>query len=210
MIINEVVGMKTKVYFFRLMVGLTALFIGVSLYFVWQGISAQSVSAIPDLVKPVASASPVFVPLPPNEIKDLITEEPKTDEEAAYEFYPDGDYYPLDELPKVFNNIDFLEIAANDWSDYDGSENYQPKPIVPKGALHTEIEYKFAKISINNRLISFETEKVKGINYTFVGEYPKDGKFGNDEWVDLQGILKKFKNGKEVAKSKIGFVVAGC
>lgn len=202
--------MKAKVYFFRVIIGITALLIGIGFYFIWQKVSAQSASAIPDMVKPVASASPVFVPLPVNEKTDSISEENRPDEEPSYQFYPDGEYYPLNEQSKVFKDIEFLEIEANDWTDYGESENYQPKPIVPKGALHTKIEYKIAKISINNRIISFETEKIKGINYIFVGEYLKDGKSENDEWVDLQGVLTKMKNGKVVAKSEIGFVAGGC
>lgn len=202
--------MKAKVYFFRVIIGITALFIGVSFYFIWQKVSAQSVSAIPDLVKPVASASPIFVPLPINEKTDSISEENTPDEETSYEFYPDGEYYPLNEQLKGFKDIEFLEIEANDWSNYGESENYQTKPIVPKAALHTKIEYKIAKISINNRIISFETEKIKGVNYIFVGQYPKEGELENDEWVDLKGVLTKIKNGKVVAKSEIGFVVSGC
>ena len=200
--------MKTKVYFFRLTVGLTALFLGLGIYFVWQKISAQTVSAIPALVKPVAASSPIFVPLPPLEKTNLVNEEAKTEEETESEFYPDGNYYTSEELPKSFRNIESLSIEANDWSNYGESENYDPKPMLAKGFLQGDTEYKFVKISINNRLISFETEKKNGISYTFVGEFPKESADGASG--DLKGVLKKFKDGKQIAKSKVEFYVSGC
>ncbi|NJM53786.1 MAG: hypothetical protein HC846_10615 [Blastocatellia bacterium] len=122
--------MKTKVYFFRLTVGLTALFLGLGIYFVWQKISAQTVSAIPALVKPVAASSPLFVPLPPLEKETSLNQEVKTEEETESEFYPDGNYYPSEEIAKSFRNIEFLSIEANDWSNYGESENYNPEPML--------------------------------------------------------------------------------
>lgn len=198
--------MKTKVYFFRLIIGLSAFVLSVVIYFIWQGFPAKSVTAIPSVVKPVAESSPVFVPLPPPETTVAV----ENNEEPADEFYPDGEFYPQDDLPKAFKDIEVLEIEANDWSDYGENNNYKPKPILAKGLLHTKTEFKFTKISINNRLISFETTSVKGIKYTFVGEYPKNAENSEDDGVDLKGVLRKFKDGKEIAKSKMGFYVSGC
>jgi hypothetical protein len=195
--------MEVRNDFFRLVVGLSAFALGIGVYFIWQSSPAETVTAVPNTVKPFAESSPIFVPLPPP-LETAVENEA----EPADEFYPDGSFYPDGELPKAFKDIEVLMIEATDW--YDEKDNYKPKPMLVKGSLHTKNQFKFAKISINNRLISFETTTVKGIKYTFVGEYQKNPESSENDGIDLKGMLKKFKDGKEIGSSKMGFYASGC
>lgn len=193
--------MKTKLYFFRLIIALIALVIGLGVYRLVEHYQQSFEEQETCLTQPY-----YFVPDKTPELS--ANDSVKTDSQDS-EFYPDGEYYPNEEdLVDGFRNLEELTIEANDWAN---AEDYnKPQPILPKGTLKAGKSYKFAKISINNRIISFETENKKGVSYSFIGEFPKEQSDG-DEWlVGISGFLRKFRDGKQVAKIKINFYVGGC
>ena len=200
--------MKAKVYFFRLIIGLSTFGLGIGVYFVWQSFPAQTVEAIPNMVKPVAVASPIFMSLQP--VTDSKADEAVENiEEKEDEFYAGGDYYLIGNSPKGFEDFESLSISTDDWDD----KLEKLAPTAPKGSLFTKKEHKFTRIAINNRWLSFKTEKINGISYEFIGNYPKEEISLNngEDFVYLQGRLIKFKDGKKVAEIEVKFgAIDGC
>lgn len=54
--------------------------------------------------------------------------------------------------------------------------------------------------------ISFTTIEVSGVRYAFVGQYLGEPAEESGAFTYLQGVLRKFKNGKLAAEAKVGFV----
>lgn len=203
--------MKVRIYFFRIIVGLMTFTAGLGIYFVWQNFPAPTVSKISPMVSPIASASPVFVSFPPVTQTNNPVNKTVENEETEENFYPDGDYYLIGDLPKAFRDFDYLTVNANKHeAEKDGTSSW--KPMVTEGFIFTKTKFKFVRISINNRQISFETEKVNGVSYKFTGVYPKEDFSLNDgeDYIALQGRLTKFKDGKKIATIKAKFGVIEC
>jgi hypothetical protein len=208
--------MKTKKYLFRLVVGLLTLALGVGVYYFFVYIENNNVNENDEKhcfnSQPVAEESEiskVFTNVP--EIADLKIHDEVTSDET---FYPDGSYCLFKEdLPKGLRDIDFINIEANEWNESD--DEIPPKPIAPKGFIGISkksglSELKFTKISLNNRLITFETERKNGIHYSFTGEFPKEQNDGNEWSVDLKGLLRKYRDGKQIAKISVRFQAECC
>jgi hypothetical protein len=199
-IASEVVNMKTKTYFFRLIIALIALVIGLGVYRIVERFqqSFDEHDACLNQPQNVIQVAPKEQPVETAPIQEDLQDS---------EFYPDGEYYPSEEdLVDGFRNLEELTIEANDWTE--ATDDIPPKQISPKGMLKAGNEFNFTKISINNRLISFETEKINGIKFTFVGNFLDPSDFeGNPP---LSGILTKYKDGKIVAKREFGFYADGC
>ena len=53
--------------------------------------------------------------------------------------------------------------------------------------------------------LSFTTVEMKGVKYTFEGEYLDDPAEEDGGYTYLRGVLSKFKGGKLVAEAKAGF-----
>ncbi len=194
--------MKTKTYFFRLIIALIALVIGLGVYRIVERFQ-QSFEEQETCLHQPQNVIPIAT-------KEETVETKSVQEDSQnYQFYPDDTYYTWDEnLPDGFRNLRYLTIETTDWINT--KEDNKPQPILPKGELQAGKEYKFNKISINNRLISFETQKINGIHFTFVGTFPEDLVDETDHPIDLKGVLSKYKNGKLVAKHKVDFYVGGC
>jgi hypothetical protein len=194
--------MKTKVYFFRLIIALIALVIGLGVYRIVERYQ-QSFEVEERCLNQTLTENPFALKQEP-----LVTIVTNNDTQDS-EFYPDGEYYPSEEdLVDGFRNIEELTIEASDWTD--ATDNIPPKQISPKGMLKAGKEYNFKKMSINNRFISFETEKIKGVNFIFIGSFPDDSTFDEKHSADLIGVLAKYNDGKLVAKHEFGFYVPGC
>lgn len=192
--------MKTKHYFFRLIIALIALVIGLGVYRLvehyQQSFEEQETCLnLPQNVMPIAAK------------EEQVETNPIQKERQPDEFYPDGEYFPDEEdLVDGFRNLEELTVEANDWTN--ATEDVPPIPVLPKGSLKTDKFYNFVKISINNRLLSFETEKINGIKFTFIGNFSGPSDFeGNPP---LEGILTKYKNGKLIVQKSIGFYTDGC
>lgn len=197
--------MKTKVYLFRLIVGLLALTLGISVYFIWQSFTIQTVSEVSQTEQPVleiVKAQPIF------EVVKPASELPKEEETIPTEFEPEGDYYLIGSSPKAFRDFDLISVTTNDYVEKKDGSSYA-NPIPPKGHIYTKIQHKFTRINISNRQISFETESKNGISYKFTGHFPEEYEDKNlNDWISLEGDLIKLKDGKKVAqmKAKFGYV----
>ncbi|MEO5857395.1 MAG: hypothetical protein ABIR33_00455, partial [Pyrinomonadaceae bacterium] len=74
--------------------------------------------------------------------------------------------------------------------------------------------FEFARVAVNNREISFETKTNNGISYQFVGDFPLSAEYILCDrppcTADLEGKLKKLKNGKVIAELDAKFYYNGC
>lgn len=198
--------MKTKVYFFRLLIAVSTFVLGLGSYLAINYFQTETIEDEPHCSaqnnQPVEPISQILV------TKNEITENNK---EIENEFIPDGDYYLIGELSKDFKDFDYLEITANEYeSEKDGTSYW--KPIPPKGFIFTKTKFNFSRIQINNRQISFETNRIKGVSYTFIGTYPKNVSLNDGEdFVAIQGRLTKYKDGKKITEIEVNFgEIDGC
>jgi len=85
-------------------------------------------------------------------------------------------------------------------------------PIPPKGYVFTSKEFKFTRINIAGKQISFETQMKKGISYQFAGKFADEPKATDEkDYPELIGRLIKMRDGKKIAKSKVSFgIMCGC
>lgn len=200
--------MKTKIYLFRLVVAVMTLTLGVGVYFIWQFLTAQTVSDISQLEKTVSEIEKVQ---PMTEINKTEDDLPATEETVEDEFDAEGNYYLIGDLPKDFKDFYSLSVITSNYEVKDDGSAYA-SPIPPEIELYSKIKYKFTRININNRQISFETEGKNGISFQFTGYFPEqyeDEK--SKEWVSLEGTLTKLKNGKKVAETQAKFgYIHGC
>jgi hypothetical protein len=134
---------------------------------------------------------------------------------AEPEFYTEGDFYIIGDLPKGFKDFRILRIITHDYEKASVENNYEGVPIPPEGYLEAKKEFNFTRIKIADKKISFETETKGGISYRFVGEFieaemievkDKDGEY--TDYVVLKGRLKKMRDGKNIAESEIKLAIA--
>ncbi|HRH45512.1 MAG TPA: hypothetical protein PKY82_27990 [Pyrinomonadaceae bacterium] len=192
--------MKIKVYLFRLIAGVVTLTLGIGIYFIWQALIT---------VNPIVKVTPVI------ESSQTVSEIKQSENEAVEntedEFYPDGEYYLITDSLENFEDLDNLQIEAHEYiTKKDGTSDW--KPIPPKGYFLRKSKFKFTRIAIANREISFETQKIKGISYKFTGYYPKNLSFNDGEdFVAIQGVLSKYKDGKKISEMEVKFrEIDGC
>jgi hypothetical protein len=168
------------------------------------------ITTVASLSKPASVPESLVVPAAAPErvvdLPDLRNEPPPTPED----FDPTGPYSVATEnLTVAFADIEFLEIATHEYVEHDGK--YISRPIVPSGSLHTKKSFKFNKIAVNNRTISFETVTKDGTSYRFVGDFPLSLQETYCEECEyppaLKGRLKKLKNGKVVSELEAKFYV---
>jgi hypothetical protein len=203
--------MKIKIYLFRLAITLTTFFFAVTVFNALHFFQAQvfALRAEQPVKVPIAEPKGMrsdteFVEQIKNEQAE-ITQQPETVFDATGSYYFDGE-----KPPKGFENFDFLEIIARDYET--GSNEYVGgAPIPPKGFVQTKKPYKFVRISIGDKEISFETEKISGISYRFDGRFRSDDSYlSGENAADLTGRLVKLKNGKKIAEAKAEFFAGGC
>ena len=53
--------------------------------------------------------------------------------------------------------------------------------------------------------LTFTTEKLGGVRYTFKGEYLEDSEEEQGQYITLKGVLTKYRDGQKVASSSLGF-----
>jgi hypothetical protein len=194
--------MKTKTYFFRLIIALIALVIGLGVYRIVERFQHSFEEKDACLNQPQNA-----IPIAPKE--QPAETAPIQEDLQDLAFYPDGEYYPWEEhMPDGFKNFDELTIETQDWSNI--SKDTLPRATLPNGMIKAGREYNFAKVSINNRDIFFETESINGIKFTFFGNFPEDVGDETDHPINLRGVLTKYKNGKVVAKHSFDFFVPDC
>jgi hypothetical protein len=205
--------MKTKIYLFRLIIGAMTLTLGIGAFFAWQFLAVRTDQEISQLEKPVFEIEKVQpVAIVSTSAPDMPQPDlPNDEENAKVDFDPDGSYYVLGDLPKAFRDFQSLDIATSDYQTREDGSVYAV-PVPPAIYLHTETKYNFTRININNRNISFETQSKNGTRYRFVGVFPEEYEDKiSKEWISLEGILTKLRNGKKVAETKARFAyIHGC
>jgi hypothetical protein len=206
--------MKTKHYLFRFAVAFTAFIFGIFFFNAWQYISsaAQETETEIATIQPVSQPEIAAVPPPVAEMTIIeTTSATDLDENVEYQFDGSGDYYITGDLTKYFTDVEQITIITHDYTNASEENNYQGTLIPPKGSIWAKKEYKFARINIANKQISFETQARKGISYKFVGKFVDYNQCSQEEYADLEGRLIKMLNGKRVAESEVRLVlIEGC
>lgn len=139
----------------------------------------------------------------------------RPDNAPSMPFDPTGDY-ALDTatLPKAFADLEYLTLEVSEYYEQDGE--YLSRPIVPRGSVHGKKAFKFSRIAIGGRELTFQTRTVGGISYRFVGRFPVPEEAGGDEEEveespSLVGKLIKIRNGKwEAAMEAKFYLYHGC
>lgn len=209
--------MKLQKYFLCLAVALAAF--GLSLGLIDIGRYLRTAfSAEAKKEEPARTLTVEEITYPPRVVESEISqvaEQPspviESEENTAPEFYPDGDYYIIGDLPKGFKDFETLSIVTVNYVKASEEDNYQYVPIVPKGFVEAKKEFNFTRINIANKQIAFETEAKNGISYQFFGEFVEEeeikikAKDGEEytEYAVLKGRLKKMRDGKKIAESEV-------
>lgn len=219
LILVEVMTMKIKRILISAATGFAAFVIGFGA--VMAVVAAGEI--LNGLSKPAATTNLTPVPIPETVSEPAIVTEPApelepVDEPAANEseteFYGGGWFYlDQEKTPKEFSDIENMEIVTHDFEkmDADGTPGV---PIPPKGELKAKWSFRFSRISISEKAMSFKTETVNGVSYRFSGTYSSryDYECGiNGETPRLDGQLIKIKDGKWAASMKTNFYEScGC
>jgi hypothetical protein len=110
--------------------------------------------------------------------------------------------YFADSLPSAFAEIDFLGLATID-------ENAKPAPL--NGFLRPKKQsakdYHLTDPKLKGNDLTFSTESIGGVSYSFAGSFTKLGDFPADppQGVVLKGTLKKMKDGAAIAEAPVSF-----
>ncbi|MCY7374798.1 MAG: hypothetical protein LH472_02350 [Pyrinomonadaceae bacterium] len=206
--------MKTKIYLFRLTVGLTAFLFSLGVFAIWK---YRRTAAPPqaEIIQPDLKNFHDFTSAATIEEKpDCSNADVKKDDEAA-KFDAEGFYYIADKTPKGFENFEHFNITNKNYRTE--NEDEYGKPIAPGGFVLTKKEFKFTKISIGGEQIQFETERLKGISYSFTGRFIETRNFVYLEPEETEKVVEgkfiKRRNGVKIAESevKLGwFAELGC
>jgi hypothetical protein len=130
--------------------------------------------------------------------------------EPEQTFVPEGWFYAdEEEMPEAFRDIDHIEIMLFDYEKVDADGNHGVG-IPPKGSLQAKKVFRFSRIAIFDRKITFQTNTVGGVSYRFTGEFwSGDSCELNGPTPDLTGELIKIKDGKWAAAMKAN-LYQGC
>ena len=118
---------------------------------------------------------------------------------AAPRSLPDitGAYYFVDKPPEAFEDVDWIALFAVDASG---------RKVPLNGFIRLKdrhrgrfVNFFLTKPTLRGQAITFSTKVVRGISYTFKGQFLKLEKLEDNEIV-LQGVLTKFRNGRRVAE----------
>jgi hypothetical protein len=104
-----------------------------------------------------------------------------------------GEYYlPEEVVAGEFNDFARIEFTMHDYP--------RGAPILPSGAVYSDLTYRFATITMDGDTLTFETEAKGGVSYRFNGKVGRsDTQEQECSTGDLVGRLEKFKNGSSVA-----------
>jgi hypothetical protein len=157
-----------------------------------------------------ANALPVVFPAP--QIKPLILTFQPSEQTAEPIAEPDiehdsGEYYIIGVPPKGFIEIDFIEILTVEYDE----KKRRLFPIEPTGHLQTAREFKFSRINITGKRVTFVTAERNGISYQFDGKFIPEEKVkyksadGGEysDYANLKGRLTKWRGGVKIAEAKV-------
>ena len=200
--------MKTKIHLFRIAAGVLAFLFSLGIFTVWRYFQTTAAAPAPPIIVQIDSEKlRETYPLMPSETGDEppVTELPK--DEAGTQFDAEGYYYISGDAPKGFEDFVNFNVANKDYKTENEAE--YGKLIAPEGYVEADKELKFRKISIGSGQIQFETERIKGISYTFSGQFTETRNFVylESEAVEkvLEGRLIKKRSGKKIAETQAAF-----
>ncbi|MFL6244810.1 MAG: hypothetical protein ACJ74H_02205 [Thermoanaerobaculia bacterium] len=115
-----------------------------------------------------------------------------------------GAYFPMNELPAEFAELEHLLLATID-------ENAEPAPL--NGFLrpkdHDAKDYTLVNPALDGKNLTFRTVAVNGVQYEFSGAFDVLDNFAANppsyETAVLTGTLTKLRNGKSVASTPVQF-----
>lgn len=201
--------MKTKKYLFRIVVGSMAFLFSLGAFSMWRYFQTFAAPTPPTVVQIDSAKLSETCPVMPTDGKAdaLPAEEIKKDEADTTLLDAEGYYYIAGDTPKGFKEFENFNITNKNYNSE--NEDDYGKLIAPEGYVQTNKELKFNKISIGNGQIQFETERVKGISYTFSGRFTETRNF---VWLEqeavekvLEGHLIKKRHGKKIAEAQVKF-----
>ncbi|MCC6328482.1 MAG: hypothetical protein IT174_08195 [Acidobacteria bacterium] len=193
------------VFFFSLTVGIAVFSVAadVASYLGTDQIPDAKVQA---LSLPTSSVQPPDLgPLDP-QLADRSKDESDA-EEATKDQVPEYEWsgvyaFDTESLPKAFRGLGYMEVNLYDVEKI-GEDGEPGVRIPPKGYLLAETEFKFKRIAVAGKHISFQTETVNGVSYRFTGEYlALDYCETGGATPDVSGELIKIVNGRWAAAMK--------
>ena len=108
-----------------------------------------------------------------------------------------GAYYFVDKPPEGFKDVDWIALFAVDASG---------RKVPLNGFIRLKdrhrgrfVNFLLTNPNLRGHAITFSTKVVRGINYTFKGQFLKLENLENNEIV-LKGLLTKIRNGRKVAE----------
>jgi hypothetical protein len=204
--------MKIKIHLFRLTVAAVAFLFGTGCFTAWRYF--QSFTSTPEKEFAQADLSNISENYPTIAVEPAIElPKPPVPESASEantetpEFDAEGYYYIAHETPKGFEEFVSFSVINKNYESED--EDKYGKLMAPKGSVQAEKEFKFSRISIGNGQIQFETERIRGISYSFTGRFIETRNFihleaGEVEKV-LEGRLIKKRKGKTIVERDVKF-----
>ncbi len=195
--------MRVRTHLFRFAVAFAAFISGFGFFCIGQ--YTKSAFSVKDQKTEILSA-PVIVEQSEIPVVRQAKDADDSDEEAKYENSIDGYYGIAGEKSEMFEGFGWIEITTMNYENA-SEEDYEGTPIPPEGNIWIDGEFKFTKLSINNRFMAFETETIKGISYKFSGKYIEKAPFWklDEQKSVLEGQLIKMKKGKKIAEKNISF-----
>lgn len=192
--------MKLRKYLVRTVVGATAFLFSLGIFTTWQ--HARLAPEKSARIEPLKTAEP-----PPQTAAEPQMPETANAAETA-KFDAEGYYYISgDPTPKGFEDFQNFNITNKDYKTENEAD--YGKLIAPEGYVQAEKELKFNKISIGDNLIRFETERVKGISYSFEGEFIETRSFvfleSEETEKVLKGVLIKKRGNRKIAEAQALF-----
>lgn len=163
------------------------------------GCTKKTDTATQDTSKP-ATALPSTPPPPqPSRPVDSDAQQPAKDASDVT-----GAYFSVGVLSDDFAEIEFLALANID-------ENAKPSPL--NGFMRTRRksakDYKLVNPTLQGKILTFTTDAVDGISYSFTGAFEKLDNFPMNpppaEEVVLKGMLMKKKDGNILAETKVDY-----
>jgi hypothetical protein len=197
--------MKVKTYLFRFAVAFTAFIFGVSFLYVgryFQSVFSPQEQKISELVKIENHTfpQPFIEQLPTPVIEETSVSD--SEENTEEEFDASGDYWNIsDTKKKGLKELWEISILTTDDTLTDDNE-YKGNPIAPEGFVYTRArqEFKFTRINIGNKQITFQTETKKGISYKFVGKFLDEQNYNKEDFADIEGRLITMRNSKKITE----------
>ena len=200
--------MKVKTYLFRFAVAFTAFIFGISFLYVGQYFQSVFSTDKHRLTKIVKAKNITFPQPIVEQLHTPVIEEspaPDSEENTENEFDASGDYFNISDTKRK-GLKELWEITIKTSDDVISEENdYKGNPIAPEGFVFTRArkEFKFTRINIGNKQITFQTETKKGINYKFVGKFLDEEKSNKLDFADIEGRLITMQNGKKITEVKL-------